>query len=116
MNGRYSTLDEFWPFYVSQHLNPVNRDLHFAGTTLGLLALAAALAAGRPAWLAAALVAGYGPAWIGHFFFEKNRPATFEHPLLSFRADLRMYALMWRGGMGAEIARLKTELARLRGA
>jgi hypothetical protein len=114
MNGRYSTLDEFWPFYVSQHLNKANRRLHFAGTTLGLVFLALAAALRAPALLAAALVSGYGLAWIGHFFFEKNRPATFVYPALSFRADFRMYARMWRGEMDAEIERLKPQLSRLR--
>jgi hypothetical protein len=114
MNGQYSTLDEFWPFYVSQHLNPANRRLHFAGTTLGLWFLALAVLRRSPAALAAALVAGYGLAWVGHFFFEKNRPATFAYPLLSLRADFRMYATMWRGGMSAEVERLKPRLSRLR--
>ncbi|NNN06884.1 MAG: DUF962 domain-containing protein [Elusimicrobia bacterium] len=114
MNGRYSTLNEFWPFYVSQHLNPVNRRLHFAGTTVGLVLLALAAAARVPALLAVALAVGYAPAWVGHFFFEKNRPATFRYPLLSLRADFRMYARMWRGEMDADIVRLKPELSRLR--
>jgi len=114
MNGQYSSLDEFWPFYVSQHLNPTNRRLHFAGTTLGLASLALAAAFRAPAFLAAAPVLGYGLAWIGHFFFEKNRPATFVYPWLSFRADFRMYAKMWRGAMDAELERLKPELSRLR--
>jgi len=116
MNGRHSSLDEFWPFYVSQHLNPTNRRLHFVGTTSGLVLLALAGALRAPALVLAALVAGYGFAWIGHFFFERNRPATFKYPLLSLRADFRLYATMWRGGMDAEIARLKPELSRLRAA
>jgi len=114
MNGQYSTLDEFWPFYVSQHLNPTNRRLHFVGTTMGLVFLALSVLLFAPALIFAALIAGYGFAWVGHFFFEKNRPATFTYPWLSFRADFRMYATMWRGEMSAEIARLKPELSRLR--
>lgn len=108
------TLDEFWPYYVSQHLNRTNRRLHFAGTSAALVL--PALAAGARSWplLAAAPVSAYGLAWIGHFFFEKNRPATFRHPLLSLRADFRMYALTWSGELDAEILRLTSELKRLR--
>jgi hypothetical protein len=109
-----SALDGFWPFYVSQHLNPVNRRLHFYGTLLGLALGAAALAARSP-WLAGAgLAAAYGLAWIGHFFHEKNRPATFAHPLLSLRADFRMFWLTLRGEMDTEILILTNELKRLR--
>jgi hypothetical protein len=103
MNGQFSSLDEFWPFYLSQHLNPVNRRLHFIGTTLGLMLAALGAFLREPRLPAAALAAAYGCAWIGHFFFERNKPATFQHPLLSLRADFRMYGLMWRGKLGAEL-------------
>ena len=42
-------------------------------------------------WLLAALFCGYGFAWVGHFFFEKNRPATFKHPFYSFAGDWVMF-------------------------
>jgi hypothetical protein len=84
----------------------VNRALHFLGTTLSLLALVASLALAVPLWLLAVPVAGYGPAWVGHFLFEKNKPATFQHPLWSLRGDCRMYGFMWTGRMGAEVLRL----------
>jgi hypothetical protein len=103
MNGQFSSLDEFWPFYLAQHLSPANRRLHFAGTTLGLALAALAPFRRDPRLLAAAAVAAYGCAWIGHFFFEQNAPATFKHPMLSLRADFRMYALMWMGKLDAEI-------------
>lgn len=109
-----STLEEFWPYYVAQHLNPVNRALHFAGTNLGVACLAAAVLSRRPAAALIGLVCAYGLAWIGHFFFERNRPATFQYPLLSFRADLRMWRLTWTGGMAGEIVRLSPDLRRLR--
>jgi hypothetical protein len=109
-----SGLDEFWPYYVSQHLNRTNRRLHFAGTSAAFVLLA--LAAGARSWplAAAAPVAAYGLAWIGHFFFEKNSPATLRRPLLSLRADFRMYALTWSGELDAEILRLAPDLKRLR--
>lgn len=96
--------EEFWPFYVSQHLRPATRALHFAGTTAVLACLAAAVIV-SPWWALAAPLAGYAPAWLGHFGFEHNRPATFRYPLWSLRGDFRMYRLMWRGRMGDEVVR-----------
>ena len=107
----FKTLDEFWPFYISQHMKSSTRKLHFAGTTAGLLFLAGAVIL-RNAWLLpAGLAAAYGLAWVGHFFVEKNAPATFQYPLLSFRADFRMYSLMWRGQMEDEIVRQKERIS-----
>ena len=108
------TFEKFWPFYVSQHLQPVNRRLHFYGTSLGLLLGTAAIAARTPGYIGAGLAAAYGFAWFGHFFHEKNRPATFSHPLLSLRGDLKMFWLTLRGEMDAEILILTKELKRLR--
>jgi hypothetical protein len=104
MEERLSSFQEFWPYYVAQHLDPVNRALHFLGTSLALAALAAA-ATLQPWWALVIPLAGYGPAWIGHFFFERNKPATFRYPLWSLRGDLRMYALLWRDRMEPELAR-----------
>jgi hypothetical protein len=104
MTEKLASYEAFWPFYVSQHLDLTNRRLHFAGTTLALAAIAASILY-SPAWLLATPFAGYGLAWIGHFFFEKNKPATFSHPLWSLRGDFRMFRLMWLGRMGPEIAR-----------
>lgn len=88
---RYRTLGEFYPFYLDEHSNRTCRRLHFAGTSLALALLVAAIAI-RNGWLAvAALLQGYALAWVGHFFFEHNRPATFEHPWLSFLGDWRMW-------------------------
>ncbi len=102
--GRIPTYEEFWPFYVSQHMKPSTRALHFVGTT-AVLAMLGAGALASPWWFLAAPFGGYGPAWIGHFFFEKNRPATFTYPLWSLRGDFRMYRLTLLGRMGSEIER-----------
>jgi hypothetical protein len=104
MPERLGSYEAFWPFYVAQHSNRTNRRLHFIGTSLGLMALAASLLV-SPLWLLAAPVAGYGCAWVGHFAFEKNRPATFTYPLWSLRGDLRMFRLMLLGKMDAEVQR-----------
>ena len=101
MDARHESYEDFWPFYVSQHMHPLNQRLHFIGTTLVLGCVAASVLV-APLWLAAAPVAGYGLAWIGHFFFEKNRPATFTYPLWSLRGDFRMYRLMLLGRMQPE--------------
>ncbi len=102
MNGQSSSLDEFWPFYLSQHLHPMNRRLHFLGTSTGLFLLAAAAVRREPRLVLAAVLAGYFLAWLGHYGFEKNRPATFASPWLSFRADLRMYRLALTNQLDAE--------------
>jgi hypothetical protein len=99
-----SSYEEFWPYYVSEHMEPITRHLHFVGTTLVLAALVAGVAV-SPLWLLAAPLFGYGFAWVGHFFFEHNRPATFTHPLWSLRADFRMFRLTLLGRMPAELER-----------
>ncbi len=88
---RYRSFGEFYPFYMSEHTNPVSRRLHVIGTGLVLVALATAIVTLNPWWLLAMPVIGYGFAWVGHFFFEKNRPATFKYPLWSLMGDFRLF-------------------------
>ena len=85
------TFAEFYPYYLSEHSNRTCRRLHFAGTSLGLGFVLYALATQNAGWLLAALVCGYAFAWVGHYFFEKNRPATFTHPFYSFIGDWVMW-------------------------
>ena len=73
----FKSFAEFYPFYLSEHSNRTCRRLHFAGSSLGLLSLGLAFATGRPWWILVGLLCGYAFAWIGHFGFEKNRPASF---------------------------------------
>jgi len=96
---RYATFADFYPFYLSEHSNRTCRRLHFAGTTIGLICLIAALLTGRLSYILIGLAAGYLFAWIGHFFFEKNRPATFTYPLYSFVGDW----VMWRDILAGKI-------------
>lgn len=104
---KMKTFEEFWPYYLSEHSRRSTRALHFVGSTLaGGLALGA-VATRRPAWVLGALLAGYGFAWVGHFGFEKNRPATFKHPLWSLAGDWKMWGLMATGRLGAELRRLE---------
>ena len=88
---RYARFAEFYPFYLSEHSNRTCRRLHFVGTSLGLVMLLHALSTLDFRWVLAALVTGYAFAWIGHFAFEKNRPATFRYPLYSFIGDWVMW-------------------------
>jgi hypothetical protein len=88
---RYETFAEFYPFYLSEHSDQTCRRLHFAGSTLALLCLVALIVTRNPWWLLGAIVCGYTFAWIGHFVFEKNQPATFRQPLFSLMGDWKMY-------------------------
>lgn len=97
MPKRFASFAEFYPFYLEEHASRTNRRLHFVGTTLVIVIALFALATARW-WLLVALpVAGYGFAWAGHFFVEKNRPATFSHPFYSLVGDFAMWRDMLVG-------------------
>src|SRR6185503_20611147 len=102
MEKRYTSFEEFWPFYVREHSNPLNRALHFVGTSLAI-GCASGAALGQWYLLPMAPVCGYSFAWVGHFFVEKNRPATFTYPLWSLAADFVMWKKMLTGQMAAEV-------------
>jgi len=97
MKTRYASFRQFYPFYLSEHANRTSRRLHFIGSCGVLLLAITALATRDARWLLAALACGYGFAWAGHLFFEKNRPATFRHPLYSFVGDWVMFVDILRG-------------------
>lgn len=84
---RFNSFAEFYPYYLQEHSNDVCRRLHYVGSLLVLGILGYALASQQWLWLLALPFAGYGFAWVGHFVFEKNRPATFKYPLYSFMGD-----------------------------
>jgi hypothetical protein len=96
MSG-YSSFAEFYPFYLNEHGNRSCRRMHFIGSSLVIVVIALAMLSGQLRWLWLAPVAGYGFAWIGHYVIEKNRPATFRHPLYSLLGDWVMYGQMLRG-------------------
>ena len=91
MPERFRRFRDFYPYYLSEHSNPMCRRLHFTGTALVLITLFAALLSGHWLWLLWLPVFGYGFAWAGHYFFEKNRPATFRYPLFSLLGDFVMF-------------------------
>jgi hypothetical protein len=99
----FRSFEEFWPFYVREHSSKLNRALHFVGTSAAMASVARAILARKPGYLLAAPLVGYGFAWVGHFLVEKNRPATFKHPLWSLRGDFRMWRHIVMGTMAAEV-------------
>ena len=108
MEKQYQTFAEFWPYYLGEHKKPLTRGLHYMGTTIVLGLLASALAT-QTWWLLAIMpVGGYGFAWVGHFFVEKNRPATFTYPFYSLAGDFVMYGKMLTGQIGREVKKLES--------
>jgi hypothetical protein len=99
------TFAEFWPFYLREHSRRATRTLHLVGTTLSLLLLASAAALRSGSVALVAIVTGYAFAWVGHFFVEHNRPATFKYPLWSLAADWKMWRLAITGRLGPELSR-----------
>ncbi len=85
--NRFQSFAEFYPYYLQEHSNDTCRRLHYVGSLLVLGILAYALATQQWLWLLALPLAGYGFAWVGHFVFEKNKPATFKYPFYSFMGD-----------------------------
>lgn len=95
--AHYTNFAEFYPYYLTQHDTRLCRRCHFIGSTSALAAVVQMAVSQDPAWLLIALVSGYGGAWVGHYLFEHNKPATFDQPWYSFRADWVMYWQMLTG-------------------
>ncbi|MGX5175455.1 Mpo1-like protein [Aliikangiella sp. IMCC44653] len=102
----YTSFEEFWPYYLAEHRKKKSRLLHYFGTLASCVMLIGAII--TQAWhlLPVVLIVGYLPAWVGHFFIEKNRPATFKHPLWSLRGDFRMLKLALLGQLEQQLASL----------
>jgi len=87
----FRTFADFYPFYLSEHANRISRRLHFVGTSIAVVLLITALVTQLWWLVAVALIQGYAFAWVGHFFFEHNKPATFRYPGFSFMGDWRLW-------------------------
>ncbi len=88
---RFRNFAEFYPFYQNEHSNPTSRRLHFVGTSIAVALVCTALLTQQWWLVAVALVQAYAFAWVGHFFFEHNKPATFQYPAFSFMGDWRLW-------------------------
>jgi len=97
------TYQDFWPFYLREHSKPATRALHYIGTSLGLCLWGAAAWIRDWRLLVAGLVVGYALAWVGHFFIQKNRPATFTYPVWSLISDYRMFFTWITGRLGPHL-------------
>jgi len=102
----FTSFQAFWPYYLGEHRLIACRSLHYVGTVLSHTLLFYLLTQQMWSWLPLILVAGYGPAWVGHFFIEKNRPATFTYPLWSLMGDYKMSYMAFTGQLRAELSRL----------
>ena len=105
------SFEDFWPYYVRAHKNPVTRTVHSLGTSVGAAVAITGLLTGKKGLVPVGAVIGYACAWYSHFFIEGNKPATFGHPLYSFAADWVMISMMVRGTMDAEVERVTAQAA-----
>src|ERR1044072_1541004 len=94
---QFKSFSEFWPYYLAEHSRSATRVLHYIGSLASIAVIVALVAVGKWCLFPIAFVPGYAMAWIGHFFVEKNRPATFTYPLWSFIGDWKMLGLMLTG-------------------
>jgi hypothetical protein len=104
---KYKSFWSFYPYYLTEHSNFTNRTLHFIGTALLLVILIIAIALQKWWMLALIPLVGYGFAWVGHFFIEKNKPATFTYPLYSLGSDFVMFWHILTGQITKKLAEAK---------
>jgi len=91
MAREFKSLKEFYPYYLTEHQDPVSRALHFVGTGLFMALFIYAIVSATWWLIPVSIVSAYAFAWVGHFFFEKNKPATFVYPLFSLASDFIMF-------------------------
>lgn len=101
---KYKTFKEFYPFYLTEHQNLICQELHFTGTSILFIILFMAILIQKWWLLALIPLVGYGFAWVGHFFFEKNKPATFQYPLYSLGSDFVMFYHILTNQIGTKMA------------
>lgn len=105
MAERIQSFQAFYPFYLKQHSNKTCRLLHVIGTTLVFALAITSVYHNIPKLWILVPIAGYGFAWVGHFFFEKNKPATFQYPLWSLRSDFKMYFQILSGKISLDASK-----------
>lgn len=99
----YTTFWDFYPYYLTEHARPINRAMHFIGTSLVIICAVLAFIWEKPVLFALIPVCGYGFAWFGHFILEKNRPATFKYPFYSLGSDFVMFYHIVTGQIGKKV-------------
>jgi len=97
MERKFNSIGEFYPYYLSEHQNPTSRMLHFIGTGLVILLVISGVVLQKYLLILTIPFVGYGFAWVGHFFFEKNKPATFKHPFYSLGSDFILFFDLLKG-------------------
>lgn len=97
MEKRFQSLKEFYPYYLKEHKDPTCRILHFIGTGFLFIILFASFWLSNYYFLISIPFVGYGFAWVGHYFFEKNKPATFKYPFFSLASDFKMFFDLLKG-------------------
>eukprot|EP00026_Physarum_polycephalum_P016057 Phypoly_transcript_16889.p1 GENE.Phypoly_transcript_16889~~Phypoly_transcript_16889.p1 ORF type:complete len:115 (+),score=4.92 Phypoly_transcript_16889:35-346(+) len=88
---KFESFNQFYPFYLGEHRNPINRKLHFVGTSISFILAIYIIYTAKFMYFPLIVIPGYALAWIGHFVFEKNKPATFQHPFYSFMGDMKLF-------------------------
>lgn len=111
MEKKYNTFWDFYPYYLTEHSNPVCRATHYIGTSLLFAVIAAAVYFSNAKLLFLLPVVGYGFAWLGHFAFEKNKPATFQYPLFSLGSDFVMFYHFLTGQITQKVEEAKKTIA-----
>ena len=94
---RYKSFRDFYPYYISEHDHKYTKLMHFIGTSISIYFLIKFVLSFNFLFILYALLAGYGFAWVGHFFIEKNKPATFKYPFYSLKGDYKMYLEILQG-------------------
>jgi hypothetical protein len=94
---RYKSFEDFYPYYISEHDHKYTKLMHFIGTSISIYFLIKFILSFNFLFILYALLSGYGFAWVGHFFIEKNKPATFKYPFYSLKGDYKMYLEILQG-------------------
>ena len=94
---RYKSFEDFYPYYIAEHDHKYTKLMHFIGTSISIYFLIKFILSFNFLFILYALLAGYGFAWVGHFFIEKNKPATFKYPFYSLIGDYKMYSEILQG-------------------
>ncbi|HMJ47677.1 MAG TPA: DUF962 domain-containing protein [Ferruginibacter sp.] len=110
-NKKYTSFHSFYNYYLTEHSDGKNRLLHFSGTFILIAALIAGCITGKWIFFVLIPIVGYGFAWIGHYFIERNKPATFTYPLYSLASDFVMFWHILTGQIGSKLIEAKKNIA-----